>query len=125
MRNATPLDTDIATLVHDTIAVLRGPARFGDRKVFISALWAGLQATDSPLVQDCTIDTFKAWLLKAFQTIDTQGVPLVVMARADLVAAMDSALVADSELHDRHGISCWHFVVDRVADAGFDYRRMV
>lgn len=55
--------------------------------------------------------TFKRWLVGAQRLrSESERTPLVVLARADLVAAMDSALVADSEtLAD--GAS-YHFLLD-------------
>ncbi len=70
-------------------------------------------ATGGTLTEGCTIAHFKAWLLGAMR-LTTDGIqggaPLVVLSRADLVAAMDPALVAESETL-ANGAS-FHFVVD-------------
>ncbi len=74
---------------------------FGDRKVFISAVWDELR--QRPTWSTLSLDEFKRRLVSAHQAGD------LVLARADLVAAMDPALVAASEtLAD--GAS-FHFIV--------------
>jgi len=74
---------------------------FGDRKVFISAVWDELRRTGR--WSALSIPDFKRRLL------DAQRAGEVELARADLVAAMDPRLVADSEtLAD--GAS-FHFIV--------------
>ena len=74
---------------------------FGDRKVFISAVWDELRRTGR--WSALPISDFKRRLL------DAQRAGSVELARADLVAAMDPRLVADSEtLAD--GAS-FHFIV--------------
>ena len=91
--------------------------RFGDRKVFIASLWTqmlGIEAqTGGTLTDGATIEHFKAWLLRTrLLTRDgTQdGARLVVLCRADLVAAMEPARVAASEtLADG---AAFHFVLD-------------
>src|SRR5438552_2722338 len=114
-------DLAIADLVHRALAAIQGAGRWGDRKVFIVALWTTMlaieAATSGTLTEGCTIAHFQAWLLRArLLTRDgTQdGARLVVLCRADLVAAMDPALVAASEtLTDG---AAFHFVLDpRVA----------
>jgi hypothetical protein len=75
---------------------------FGDRKVFIAAVWRGLRAPWAEL----TLDAFKQRLL------DAHRAGHVSLARADLVSAMDPALVADSEAAS--GDARFHFVVREV-----------
>jgi len=72
---------------------------FGDRKVFIAAVWRGLRAPWAEL----TLDAFKQRLL------DAHRAGQVSLARADLVSAMDPALVAASEAAS--GDARFHFVV--------------
>jgi len=75
--------------------------RFGDRKMFVSALWHELRR--DPAWAATTLDELKARLLAAHRAGE------VTLARADLVAAMDPALVAASEIV-ADGAS-FHFVV--------------
>lgn len=74
---------------------------FGDRKVFISTIWDALHA----LPRWSTLDRydFKAQLVEAHRKRE------LVLARADLVAAMDPELVAASET--RADGATFHFVV--------------
>lgn len=74
---------------------------FGDRKVFVSAVWDELRQR-SPWAQ-LALDDFKARLVAAHRAGQ------VTLARADLVAAMDPALVAASEIA-AEGAS-YHFIV--------------
>lgn len=74
---------------------------FGDRKVFISSVWDELRR--HPTWSALTLDEFKARLVRAHQAGD------VVLARADLVAAMNPELVAASET-TADGAS-FHFIV--------------
>lgn len=71
--------------------------RFGHRKVWLAAVHRAL-------LIDLSIAAFREQLLAAHR----RGA--VELARADLVAAMDPRLVADSEIA-ADGAS-WHFVVD-------------
>lgn len=114
-------DIAIADQVAAAVRCVRPGAagRFGDRKVFIAAAWDAMcDASDDhwiparvSLARRATIADFRAWLLAAMRFTDASGRPLVVLARADLVAAMDPYLVAASEtLTD--GAS-YHFIVDR------------
>lgn len=74
---------------------------FGPRKVFISAIWDALRA--SPAWAALGLDELKARLVEAHRRGE------LVLARADLVAAMDPALVAASET--RTDGATYHFVV--------------
>src|SRR6266481_2070176 len=105
--DATDHDLRIATLVHAAAAtvkprVINGGAagRFGDRKVFIADLWDAMVRLDASeggfRTQGCDIGDLKAWLLYAMRLMDAAGAPLVLLSRADLVAAMDPASVARS-----------------------------
>jgi hypothetical protein len=113
----TARDVELATLVHHSISVVDSAGRFGPRKVFISALWVTMLGLDAAAVSRLVgeLGAFKRWLLGAqhLTRSDSERAPLVVLARADLVAAMDSTLVAESEtLAD--GAS-YHFVLDPVS----------
>ena len=98
-----------ATLVHAELPYIvaeegangRAKGRFG-RKVFIAALWRQLRT--SPAFHGMPFEDFKRSLYRAHQQ------SLLVLARADLVAAMDSQEVAESEL--RVPGAEFHLVVD-------------
>jgi hypothetical protein len=74
---------------------------FGDRKVFISSVWHALHAT--PPWSALELDEFKQRLVAAHRKRE------LVLARADLVAAMDPALVAASETETEG--ATFHFIV--------------
>jgi hypothetical protein len=104
MVTASYSDLQIANLVHDALVEVPSAGRFGDRKVFISALWPVVLRLDAKTggfrTNGCTLEDLKDWLLRGrLLTRDgnDHGTPLVVLARADLVAAMDPAAVAASE----------------------------
>lgn len=111
-----PTHNDLANadLMMRAVADVQAPGRFGDRKVFISEAWARMQEMDTQgLTAGATLDDFKNWLLRNLrQTRDGRpgGVPLVVMARADFVSAMDPRLVAASQL-DADGAT-YNFILD-------------
>jgi len=88
----------------DAVLVAAGAARegrFGDRKVFVSAVWDELHK--QPPWAALALDDFKARLVAAHRAGE------LTLARADLVAAMDPALVAASEIA-ADGAS-FHFLV--------------
>ncbi|HMG22530.1 MAG TPA: hypothetical protein VK607_14455 [Kofleriaceae bacterium] len=74
---------------------------FGDRKVFVSAVWSELRR--EPRWSELALPEFKARLVAAHRAGE------LTLARADLVAAMDPALVAASEI-TADGAS-FHFLV--------------
>lgn len=93
---------DFAASVHSAVARVGHSTamRFGARKVFISAVRAELTAAGMTIAAA----DFASRLLDA----NRRG--LLSLARADLVAAMPTASVADSEIGDSR---CeYHFVVD-------------
>ena len=110
---AAPPRTDLATCslaffaTEVLVAVARiGGAcdeRFGDRKVFISAIWTQLADTRGSL----TLNEFKARLILALRAGHLE------LARADLVGAMPAAVVTASEI--RHRGAEFHFVLDPAA----------
>jgi CheY-like chemotaxis protein len=79
--------------------------RFGDRKVFISAIWRRLSA--DPRFRGMALAQFKRHL------IDAHRQSMLVMARADLVAAMDHDEVMGSETDA--GGATFHVVIDPTA----------
>ena len=116
-RTPTHRDLEAAELVHRALGAVQHAGRFGDRKVFTSALWAMMLLLDAEagghLTEGCTIEHFKAWLVGALRLTrdgrEDSG-PLIVLARADLVAAMDPSLVAASETVADG--ATFHFVID-------------
>jgi len=97
-RPTSPARSPLA-LVRHAVAAVKGPGRFGDRKVFVAALW---QRVGRKL--GMSLDEFKRWLFSQHRAGALQ------LARADLVAAMDPKLVANSEI--RVPGAEFHFVVD-------------
>jgi CheY-like chemotaxis protein len=85
--------------------------RFGDRKVFIAAIWRRL-STD-PRFRGMSLEQFKRHLLEAQRT------SMLVLSRADLRGAMDSDEVQESEIDDRG--STYNFVNDPNADRQKSY----
>ena len=81
-------------------SLLGTPASFGDRKVFLSALFGPIRSRDMSDVEALV----RAGLLR--------------VARADLVSAMDPRLVADSEW-DRGGTRAHFLVVPPLGDASW------
>ncbi|HEY6175218.1 MAG TPA: hypothetical protein VIX73_12260, partial [Kofleriaceae bacterium] len=79
--------------------------RFGDRKVFVSAVWDVLHR--DPRWADLALAEFKTRLVAAHRAGE------LALARADLVAAMDPGLVAASEIA-ADGAS-FHFIVKEPA----------
>jgi hypothetical protein len=91
------------SLIADVQAVARAARAgvFGERKVFISSIWSALRAM--PAWAQLELDDLKARLVAAHRSRE------LGLARADLVAAMDPALVAASET--RIDGATFHFVV--------------
>jgi hypothetical protein len=110
LSNASLTEPDDASLTEEIVldvvreAIGRVPAsgRFGEDKVFISSLWETI-AGDTR-ANGIDLPAFKRWLLEA------NAKQSLVLARADLVGAMDPSRVAASEILDR-GAS-FHFVLD-------------
>jgi hypothetical protein len=110
-------DLEIARLVHRALAIVQDAGRFGDRKVFIASLWTMMLTieaqTGGTLTDRATLEDFKAWLLRSRRVTrdgTEEGAPLVVLARADLIAAMDFTVVATSETVTDG--ATFHFVLD-------------
>jgi hypothetical protein len=101
---ATPADM-LLTLVREAIPQIGANGRFGDEKVFVSAIWQHLE--DDGRLANWSLDRFKRWLVTANRD------QLIDLARADAQGDMDSRLVEESEIVDRG--ATFHFVVDRQA----------
>ena len=97
-RPSPPIRSRLA-VVAGALKNVRGQGRFGDRKVFVSALWRRVRRK-----LGMSLDEFKQWLFSQHRA------GWVQLARADLVAAMDPKLVASSEI--RVPGAEFHFVVD-------------
>jgi hypothetical protein len=128
-RIPTYNDLEIARLMYRAMADVQDAGRFGDRKVFIASLWGRMIAIEAQtggiLTEGATIEHFKAWLLRSrLLTCDgtEYGARLIVLCRADLVAAMDPALVAASETTTDGAV--FHFALDpQVARADYAPRK--
>lgn len=105
---ATPVtDDELLALVREAIPLVGAEGRFGAEKVFVSAIWSCIEG-DRRLA-GLSLDRFKSWLV----TANRDG--WLVLARADLVGAMNAELVAGSEIKDRG--ATFHFVLDPRAEA--------
>ncbi len=87
-------------LVREAVHQIGPDGRYGDQKVFISAVYRAIP----PHAIGMTLPEFKRWLIDRNRTGD------LVLARADLVGAMDRNLVRDSEIEDRG--ATFHFILD-------------
>jgi hypothetical protein len=109
---------ELANLVRRALASVQDGGRFGDRKVFIASLWIAMLCIDAEaggrLTEGATLQHFKVWLLRSrllTREGTMEGERLVVLCRADLVAAMDPALVAASDVATDG--ATFHFVMIR------------
>lgn len=109
-RVAQELDTEIERALRDPLPIVldalrnvRDDGRFGDRKVFIASLWERLAGKIH-----LSLLEFKRWLIEQHR----QG--RLVLARADLIAAMPYDLVKRSETSTEgaHAGTTYHFVID-------------
>lgn len=74
--------------------------RYGERKVFVSAIWRSLR--DDPRFSEIELSDFKHRLAEA------NGANLIALHRANLVSAMDPQEVEDSEINYLN--ATFHFV---------------
>ena len=104
---ATQVQAELPYIVVEQGEGGRAKGRFG-RKVFIAALWRRLRT--APSFHGMPFSDFKRKLVEAHRA------GLLVLARADLVGAMDPQEVADSETDVRAAsgstMAQFHFVVD-------------
>ncbi len=111
---ASPLSLDaLAAVVHDALPRIGTDGRFGSEKVFVSAVWRGLE-TERRLPA-MTLESFKRNLVQAMRAGKLR------LARADLIGAMDAKLVSESEISDAG--STFHFVVEQREGSGGNGRR--
>lgn len=103
--SAPPDDDTLRAWVKDVLPKVQGEGmRFGPQKVFVSALWEQIETEHGVDDGAPPLRDFKTWLLKA----NREG--WYILARADLVAAMDPDVVRRSTIEDQ-GAS-FHFVLD-------------
>jgi hypothetical protein len=95
-----PIDEEsFAHLVEDAAHSVGPDGRYGPQKVFIAAIWDELSSR-----LDISFEELKQRLL------DANRLGFLSLARADLVGAMDPAVVARSEIADAN--ASFHFVID-------------
>lgn len=95
-------DAEFIATVNQVATQIGPEGRMGDRKVFISEVWDVV--SEDPRYSRMGVDAFKDRLLAHRDKI--------LLARADLVAAMDPTLVEASETGSRALGATYHFVVD-------------
>jgi len=101
-RGGAPRPQNLLEVVRDAIPRIGAEGRFGE-KVYVSAIWRTLERDRK--VSDLSLDHFKRWLVGA----NRDG--WLVLARADLIGAMDAKQVTESEINDRG--ATFHFVLDQ------------
>lgn len=97
-----PPAADLLEVVRETIPRVGAEGRFGE-KVYVSAIWRTIERDRK--AGDLSLDHFKRWLVRA----NRDG--WLVLARADLIGAMDARQVNESEINDRG--ATFHFVLDQ------------
>lgn len=93
---------NLLEVVRETISRIGAEGRFGE-KVYVSAIWRRIERDRK--AGDLSLDHFKRWLVRA----NRDG--WLVLARADLIGAMDAKQVNESEINDRG--ATFHFVLDQ------------
>jgi hypothetical protein len=106
-----PQPPNLLDVVRDIIPRVGAEGRFGE-KVYVSAIWHTIERDRK--AGDLSLDHFKRWLLRANR--DGQ----IVLARADLIGAMDAKQVNESEINDRG--ATFHFVLDQRNGAAISHR---
>jgi len=102
---------DLLDVVRETIPRVGAEGRFGE-KVYVSAIWRTIEHDRK--AGDLSLDHFKRWLVRA----NRDG--WLVLARADLIGAMDAKQVNESEINDRG--ATFHFVLDQQNGAAASQR---
>lgn len=106
LPQATPNHEEtLLKIVREVIPQVGAEGRFGMEKVFVSAIWRGVERDRR--LGNYSFERFKKWLLTANRSGH------LALARADLVSAMDAKLVSDSEIQDQG--ATFHFVLDQRA----------
>lgn len=102
---------NLLQVVRDAIPRIGSEGRFGE-KVYVSAIWRTIERDHK--AGDLSLDHFKNWLVGA----NRDG--WLVLARADLIAAMDAKQIHESEINDRG--ATFHFVLDQRSGASISQR---
>jgi hypothetical protein len=110
-RGTQPPPQKLLEVVRETIPRIGTEGRFGE-KVYVSAIWRTIERDRK--VGDLSLDNFKRWLVGA----NRDG--WLVLARADLIGAMDATQVTESEINDRG--ATFHFVIDQRNGASVSQR---
>jgi hypothetical protein len=92
---------NLLDVVRAAIPRIGSEGRFGE-KVYVSAIWRSIERDRK--AGGISLDSFKRWLV----TANRDG--KLVLARADLIGAMDAKQVTESEITDRG--ATFHFVLD-------------
>lgn len=103
--------SNLLEAVREAIPRIGADGRFGE-KVYVSAIWRTIDRDRKS--GGISLDNFKRWLVSA----NRDG--KLVLARADLIAAMDAKQVSESEINDRG--ATFHFVLDQRNGAAFAQR---
>lgn len=110
MQLPTPTQ-NLLEVVRETIPRIGAEGRFGE-KIYVSAIWRTIERDRK--AGDLSLDHFKRWLVRA----NRDG--WLVLARADLIGAMDAKQVNESEINDRG--ATFHFVLDQRNSASVSQR---
>lgn len=93
---------NLLEVVREAIPRIGADGRFGE-KVYVSAIWRTIEHDRK--AGGLSLDHFKRWLVNA----NRDG--KLVLARADLIGAMDAKQITESEITDRG--ATFHFVLDQ------------
>jgi hypothetical protein len=93
--------SNLLQVVREVIPRIGAEGRFGE-KIYVSAIWRTIERDRK--AGDLSLDHFKSWLVRA----NRDG--WLVLARADLIGAMDAKQINESEINDRG--ATFHFVLD-------------
>jgi hypothetical protein len=106
-----PSASNLLQVVREAIHRIGAEGRFGE-KVYVSAIWRTIERDRK--AGDISLDHFKSWLVRA----NRDG--WLVLARADLIGAMDAKQIDESEINDRG--ATFHFVLDQRNGASVSQR---
>ncbi len=107
----TPPTPNLLQVVREAIHRIGAEGRFGE-KVYVSAIWRTIERDRK--AGDLSLDHFKSWLVRA----NRDG--WLVLARGDLIGAMDAKQINESEINDRG--ATFHFVLDQRNGAAVSQR---
>jgi hypothetical protein len=96
-----PSASNLLQVVREAIPRIGAEGRFGE-KIYVSAIWRTIERDRK--AGDLSLEHFKNWLVRA----NRDG--WLVLARADLIGAMDAKQINESEINDRG--ATFHFVLD-------------